>query len=114
MIIDLPKSGYKVELRDYLTTEDHRVYQRVILGDAPLNIKKDQEEIEIPMKMSAFYEAQDMLLGRLLVSVKDKEGNVIPNEKLQETPAEDGALVYEQVTKITELINTGETQKKIG
>ncbi len=105
--LDLPKTGSKVVIYEYLTIGQSRELQRILMVKGSFNAETSKME---NLSTEAILEVQDKAAEFLVNEIKIKTGETIPftREWLYNLPIEDGNIVY---NKITELMNPATDRK---
>lgn len=108
----LPKSGYTLELKDFLNNKIFREYQKILTKD--VEIKGSSQDVNI--RMDKIYEAQDYVLERTIVSLTSAEGVAFekPFDVIMELGVEDGNFVYGKIQELIGGSTMSEDVKKNG
>ena len=106
--LELPKTGAKVVLYEYLTIGQSRELQRILMAKGSFNVETSKMD---NLSTEAILDVQDKAAEFLVKEVKTKAGETIPfsQDWLYNLPIEDGNLIY---NKITELMNPRTEQTK--
>jgi len=96
--LELPKTGYKVVLYEYLTIGQSREFQKIALSKGEYNVEEKKMN-KVPV--DAFLEMQDKAAEFLIKEVIAKDGATQPftKEWLYDLPQEDGNLLYATITE---------------
>jgi len=111
-IIKLEESGYTVELRGYLDTRTYREYNKKLL-ELTFGLPSEEQK---KAGIAALLNGQEFVLERVLVELKDKDGNVVddPYNAFMDLPSTDTQKVFPIVQEIIESSTLSGEVKKNG
>lgn len=99
--LQLPKSGYKVFLKESLTIGQSRRLQRQLLANGKFDSNSKTVEDISP---DAFFDMQEKAIDMVIQRVVDKNGTEIGSTSyvdfVNDLPVADGNLIYDQITEI--------------
>jgi len=111
--LKLPKTGYAIVIRQYLTIGQSRDLQKILLAEGSFNTETNKFE---NFSTKTFLTMQDKAAEYLVKEYKDEKGIIQPfsQEWLSNLPVDDGSLIYEKINELTNASTlTKEAKKKL-